>query len=343
MRRLAGLWMVLPLLCLQPSRSWASLIGYWSFDGCSSTDASGHVADLTSQGAPICTAGRFGDAWLLNGTGQWLDRGADSNFTPGSRSWSVAAWVRTGAAPNFCVVLEWYRCGANPLCGNQDGAYYILSLGDGHATWDVRDDTANDFTLSDTFQNLADGQWHFLVGTLASDSDSMKLFVDGALRKSAVGPSGNLSSGGVAIPLEVGRHFRTGWGVPDFYFPGAIDEVRIYDNALSAAAVTALYLHNSTTDVPRVEPRGLSIEAGSPNPTRGDRMRIAFTLPSAEPAVLALFDLGGRRVARSPLGSLGAGRHEVDLAAGHRLPPGVYLVQLTQGGLARTRHITVLE
>ncbi len=56
-----------------------------------------------------------------------------------------------------------------------------------------------------------------------------------------------LVAGGVVIPLEIGRMFRQGWGQPGNYFPGSIDEVRIYDTELSATAIEALYTGNAET------------------------------------------------------------------------------------------------
>jgi hypothetical protein len=67
-----------------------------------------------------------------------------------------------------------------------------------------------------------------------------------------------------------------------------------------------------------------------PNPSRG-ALRVAITLPSAEPAVLEVFDVSGRRVASREVGALGAGEHIVDLSDG-RIATGWYLLRLTQGG-----------
>jgi hypothetical protein len=58
---------------------------------------------------------------------------------------------------------------------------------------------------------------------------------------------------------------------------------------------------------------------------------VQFTLPTGEPAALELIDIAGRRVAGREVGSLGAGSHAVDFASGSRMPPGIYLVRLTQG------------
>lgn len=78
------------------------------------------------------------------------------------------------------------------------------------------------------------------------------------------------------------------------------------------------------------------------NPAIGGRLRVAFTLPTAAPATLELFDLAGRRVARWDVGAHGAGRHELELAA-RSIPSGVYFVRLAQGPNAATARIALLD
>jgi hypothetical protein len=51
----------------------------------------------------------------------------------------------------------------------------------------------------------------------------------------------------------------------------------------------------------------------------------------------------GRRIVARDIGSLGAGRHLVDLATGRKLASGVYVVRLTQGGLQHSARAVVLD
>jgi hypothetical protein len=79
------------------------------------------------------------------------------------------------------------------------------------------------------------------------------------------------------------------------------------------------------------------------NPARGRALVVDVALPSADPARLEVLDVMGRRVAMRELGSLGTGRHSVDLGAGQRFAPGVYLLRLTQGNDARVARVTVID
>jgi sugar lactone lactonase YvrE len=90
-------------------------------------------------------------------------------------------------------------------------------------------------------------------------------------------------------------------------------------------------------------PIEFALDGARPNPARGGRMLVSFALPGNAPATLELFDLAGRRIVGRDVGMLGAGRHAVDLASGHRLPAGMYVIRLTQGGNRRVVRAAVME
>ena len=85
-----------------------------------------------------------------------------------------------------------------------------------------------------------------------------------------------------------------------------------------------------------------ALERLHPNPAIDD-LRVVFSLPSAEPARLELYDLSGRRVLDREVGSLGAGAHRVDLSVGLHLPAGVYHLSQTQGSRRATQRAIVMR
>ena len=89
-------------------------------------------------------------------------------------------------------------------------------------------------------------------------------------------------------------------------------------------------------------PLALAIAPAAANPVRG-ALVVDVALPSADPARLEVLDVMGRRVATRELGSLGTGRHSVDLSAELHFAPGVYLLRLTQGADAKVARVTVIE
>ena len=86
-----------------------------------------------------------------------------------------------------------------------------------------------------------------------------------------------------------------------------------------------------------------ALEGASPNPAVGGALTVAFSLKGAEPAELELIDVSGRRVATQEVGSLGPGRHVLNLAEGLRIQPGIYIVRLTEAGHSLTQRVAALR
>jgi len=102
-------------------------------------------------------------------------------------------------------------------------------------------------------------------------------------------------------------------------------------------------LGGDVTDVPGEAPLAFALDPVRPNPSRGGALTVRFTLASAAAASLELLDVAGRRIGAREVGSLGAGRHALDLGEGRRFAPGLYLVRLTQGTSSRATKVMVLE
>lgn len=67
-----------------------------------------------------------------------------------------------------------------------------------------------------------------------------------------------------------------------------------------------------------------------PNPTRADFV-VNLSLQGTAPARLEIYDLIGRRVVTRDVGGLGPGSHNVEVLESRSLPPGVYLIRLSEG------------
>ncbi len=86
----------------------------------------------------------------------------------------------------------------------------------------------------------------------------------------------------------------------------------------------------------------LTLAAPAPNPATGN-FTVTFSLPRAAPARLELIDVAGRSVSVSDVGSLGAGQHTVAIARSRTLRPGVYIIRLTQGWIAKTTRACLIR
>jgi hypothetical protein len=74
----------------------------------------------------------------------------------------------------------------------------------------------------------------------------------------------------------------------------------------------------------------------------GARPELSFTLPSAGPAKVELFDVAGRKVAELFNGQANSGRTALSWSAGHSLHSGAYFARLTANGVQQSRQIVLL-
>ena len=78
-----------------------------------------------------------------------------------------------------------------------------------------------------------------------------------------------------------------------------------------------------------------------PNPTTPDHgINVSFLLDgTTRPATIALLDITGREVQRMQM--TGQGPYTVSLLQGIDVPPGLYFIQLSQGGVKRSRRVSI--
>jgi hypothetical protein len=70
---------------------------------------------------------------------------------------------------------------------------------------------------------------------------------------------------------------------------------------------------------------------------------VNLRLDGESPALLEVFDVGGRRVWSREVGGLGPGQHEIHLGDGEAFPSGVYMARLTQGSHDVRAHVAVIH
>ncbi len=138
------------------------------------------------------------------------------------------------------------------------------------------------------------------------------------------------------IATQIGTSYADAGPAGSFYKLSALD---VNGNESAFALVTPA----GTTDVPGGAPLVLALDGLQPNPSSGRALRVSFVLPTPAPARLELTDVIGRRVLEREVGTLGAGRHVVNLAEQRALPAGLYWVRLIQGESRRTARAVVVQ
>ncbi len=225
-------------LSLSPIFNNTGLVGYWKFDegsGTTANDSSGNGNTSTWYGSGQHYAtGKVGSyAGQFNGNddrlsapnnGLLLNSGSVEMWIRPAENWgdiglgrrSLISWgTGPGWSANYCMFKKYQ--------GSSNSAFYCYNTNSTQRFWAG----AGDF-------NFAQNSWHFLVVTWSTSE--AKIYIDGAF--STVDDTLTISD------LNIGTTVRIGgdtFGEGGDYFNGLIDDVRVYNRALSAAEIMAIY------------------------------------------------------------------------------------------------------
>jgi hypothetical protein len=197
-------------------------VGFWPFDEGEGTVAHDEAGDhdATLVNGATWSAGHNGAAVQLSGAPQYADTGASILDTTGS--YSVAAWVKLGSLGGFATAVS--------QDGAQNSGFFLQYSGQD-----------NRFAFSFVGgRALAPeppepGRWYHLVGVRDAARGQMKLYVDG-------NPAGTVAQScpEAATGHTVIGRAQFGGNQVDFW-RGAVDQVHVYDRALSDAEVQELH------------------------------------------------------------------------------------------------------
>jgi hypothetical protein len=212
----------------------SSVVGLWHFDegsGLVAGDSSGLGNNGTLSGGVTWLPGVNGSALSFDGVTGSVDVPDSSSLEPGQIT--VQAWVRRSGSPgDFKYIVD------KGYSGCIAGSYGLYSGPTGGAVFYVSVPGFSSYALSpDAGTGIWDGNWHMLTGTY--DGSTLRLYVDGA----EVGSGTSWSTGiGYSLPNN-DLFFGSYMGCDGLDYPGAIDEVQIWDRALSPAEIQAETLY----------------------------------------------------------------------------------------------------
>ncbi len=228
-----------------PAEPVGGLVVYLPFDG-DFQDASGNGLHGAAMGSisPALEAGVMGQAVALDGIDQYIAitgyQGIVADRTdpdhPVQQTFTVACWIKTTENGEM---VTWGSADGGPVGGQYstfrlDGGSLRAEHGDGN----LRGNTT-----------VNDGQWHHAALVVVEGGNlrvpQTMLYVDGVADGTFSG-SDNLYNVTADADVNIGRRSSHG----DRYFPGSIDEVRIYDRALTDAEIAWLAGRTQAFDKP---------------------------------------------------------------------------------------------
>ncbi len=215
------------------------LVGAWLFDdamGNSVSDSSGndHHGELV-QGEPEYVDGKFGTAMSFGGTDMVT---VPDNDALDLTSFTIAAWINSPATSGRWHVIA-AKEARNPT-GRNYGIFGHVSNGSIHYSF-----TAGGWKSFDAPTNVTDGSWHHVAATY--ERPNFKLYIDGKL-DAEVAPDADPESND--SPLYIG-----GCDIGNYWMTGSIDEVVLYNRALSPDEIAEL-IDEGLSSVTPVEPAG---------------------------------------------------------------------------------------
>jgi hypothetical protein len=215
------------------ARDNSGLLGYWSFEdatGTQATDFSGNGKTATLTGGPTWVAGKRGKAVSFDGTNDAVEM--PTSFSFGALPLTMSFWTYPTSASQAYFTSDG---------GFSDHGFYFSTYNGGGMY--VGYYISNWSTALENVASFTQNTWSHVVLTIDSTNGS-RLYVNGVLRNSnATPPTGTNTTN-----WRLGTQFN--WA---HYFQGKMDDVRMYNRALTAQQVADLYSAGATTANPTIK------------------------------------------------------------------------------------------
>ncbi len=223
----------------------SGLAGYWKLDdatGTTATDSSTNANNGTLTNGPTWGTGQIGGDTVFDGTDDYVGYTSATNLglATATSEKTICSWVKTSFTPATAQII-W---------DNHKSGAQVLQLGvnsSGVLQGRIRDNNSVGDTTINGSGAINNGQWHHACMTIAS-TKTMQLYVDGA--KNGSSTTHTMTSGIQSNPLyiAIGKDMETA-GFAYVTWNGSLDDVRIYDRALSDDEVSQLYRLTTPTGV----------------------------------------------------------------------------------------------
>jgi len=197
--------------------------GQYAYDG-SGNNNNGRLGTGVNPDVsdPTRTTGKVGGALSFDGVNDYVTASDSSSLTLGGEI-TVEAWVYP---KSFLTHISNQHRIFNKMVFPNAG-WYFYALNSGQLLFNTYDGTIH---AAQGPSNLSTGQWYHIVGV--SDGTNNRVYINGVSGTPV--SSGTLTNSTFYLSIN-------GFGTQDYSFDGLIDEVRIYNRALSAEEIRYHY------------------------------------------------------------------------------------------------------
>ncbi|VVB57901.1 Concanavalin A-like lectin/glucanases superfamily protein [Candidatus Anstonella stagnisolia] len=200
------------------------LVAYWKFDdgsGISATDSRGTATGTLTNGPAWTTNAKSGKAVVFDGTNDYVTYGSPAALNlPTTRT--VVAWVKTENSQRNTIVNKGTQYWVIIEAGNQVYYYY----------WGA---VSGAWRIYNTPAAITPGVWTHIAVVEDTSWSMPKIYVNGTEMALTGNPTREANSGS-STTLYAG-----GYQGANYNFNGTIDELMIFNRALSAGEVRLLY------------------------------------------------------------------------------------------------------
>jgi len=294
--------------------SQSGLIASYPFNG-NANDISGNANNGIVNGA-ILTNDRFGNpnsAYLFNGINSFINLG--NNFAYNSHSF--LCFARRDSTLGNTLVSKINNGPHNTKNSELDINQFIVGSG---TTWN---------TLVSTFLTVDFTQWNCYASTFNSLNNRAKFYINGIVDSATFTGYSDV----INTPIYIGaRPFWSGAGGTSFYFKGAIDDVSIYNRALTKQEIDSI-CQSLVNGIPQNEIFGIK---ASIDPST--KLLVINSNTNFVNALLTIYNSLGEQVFKTD----GINGQEIKLQL-NLLKKGVYFIHLSQDNHLITSKKIILD
>ncbi len=225
------------------------LISYWSFEEINGDTVVDIVGDNDGEinGNPKVVDGKVGKALEFDGVDDFVDiPGTKSLEFNGKTEVTVSAWVNIAGHSGSCC---------DPIIAKRDATGWALRYDQRDVGAEIELLVSNPGWIGDGADFGAPapkkGEWHFITGVCTGDD--ILLYIDDNL-EDEIPFAGNITSNGSETEIA---------GAVDGFFMGIIDEVLVYDRALSEKEI-----------IQNFKAKGLAVDPGGKLATRWAEIKV---------------------------------------------------------------------
>jgi len=206
----------------------SNLMAWWKLDETSGEDVKddslqNHHGDLLGASFSFSTnslAGKIDQALNFNGTSDYVEVPFASEYN--TTAFTVSFWAKVKGGSSYRAPVS------NRQSGTTGGFIFYVAPGNNWEFWTGKGSNWN----RSVGPSVSIGSWTFITGTF--DGTDQNFYINGEL----------VDTDAFTVNTNMTRNLRIGAGrnesTPIYYFPGDIDDVKVYNRALTLSEISNL-------------------------------------------------------------------------------------------------------